>query len=98
MDPALRTKPYEYIDRNIPQFLLVLDRADHMTFSGHRLNTPEETADDKRHISAVQRGVKAFYDAYLKEDRAALQWLRNEFVKTLNKTDRFEWKPHSSKP
>ena len=96
MDPSERTEPYRYIDNNVPQFLLVLDKADHMTFSGHRLGTPAETVNDRRHIAAVQRGVLAFYDAYLKEDKTALKWLRNDFVKTLHKADRFEWKPRDN--
>ena len=98
MGPARRTKPYQYIDNNIPQFLLVLDKADHMTFSGRRLDTPEETETDQHHIAAVQRGVQAFYDAYLKGDGKALKWLRKDFVKTLHKADRFEWKPPTNEP
>lgn len=97
-EPAQRTRPYQHINNNIPQYLLVLDQADHMTFSGRRMNTPEQKADDRRHLSAVQRGVQAFYDAYLKGDRKALQWLRTEFIKTLSKADRFEWKPRAAQP
>ena len=96
MDPVQRTKPYHQISNDIPQYLLVLDKADHMTFSGRRLDTPEETETDQHHIAAVQGGVRAFYDAYLKGDGEALKWLRKDFVKTLHKTDRFEWKPHTN--
>ncbi|MFC1580537.1 alpha/beta hydrolase family protein [Thermodesulfobacteriota bacterium] len=98
MDPAQRTKPYQYIENNIPQYLLVLHQADHMTFSGRRLDTPAETEDDQRHIAAVQKGVLAFYDGYVKGDSEALKWLRKGFVKTLHKADRFEWKPHTNDP
>ena len=42
-----------------------------MTFSGRRQDTPAETENDQRHIAVVQRGVLAFYDAYLKQDGVA---------------------------
>jgi predicted dienelactone hydrolase len=91
MDPIQRTKPYEHIDSS-PQYLLVLDQADHMTFSGRRLESRHEKELDKQHIKAVQTGVLAFFDAYLKKDDRSKEWLLNQFKQTLDNKDRFVWK------
>lgn len=92
MDPKRRIEPYRHIRTGAPQYLLVLAGADHMTFSGNRLGTAAETRDDPRHIEAVQNGAAAFFDAYLRGDKAALERLRTEYPKSLGQDDHFEWK------
>ena len=63
-----------------------------MTLSGRRLGTEQEKASDAQHIKAVKAVALAFFDAYLKGDKEALEWLRKKFSDTLNVGDRFEWK------
>jgi predicted dienelactone hydrolase len=86
-DPATRTKPYAYMHTS-PQYLLVLDGANHMTF-GQRNALSQATS---AHQQKVQQAVTAFFDAYLKSDANSLQWLRNDYTKSLNPADKFEWK------
>lgn len=93
MDPKRRTEPYRRIRTGAPQYLLVLQGADHMTFSGRRLGTAAETRHDARHIQVVLSGATAFFDAYLKGDRVALERLRSQYPKSLEQGDLFEWKP-----
>lgn len=91
MDPTRRTKPYMHLVSS-SQYLLVLQGATHMTFSGRRLSTGRETPSKARYIAVVKAGALAFFDAYLKDDTKALEWLRNTYPKRLKKGDRFEWK------
>ncbi|HYM34409.1 MAG TPA: hypothetical protein VET48_03380 [Steroidobacteraceae bacterium] len=89
--PDDRVKPYRML--NIPkQYLLVLDEADHMTFSGRRIGTREEHPRDKQHLAAVLNGALAFFKAYLQNDKEAEAWLQNEYKKTLGANDVFEFK------
>lgn len=90
-DPKTRTIPYQNINR-APQYLVVLDKATHMTFSGSERS---EASDPKldQHLTSVQQGVLAFFDMYLKGDRKQGDWLQNGgYLKTLSSLDRFEWK------
>jgi predicted dienelactone hydrolase len=91
MDPADRTEPFKHLEKP-DQYLLVLHGADHMTFSGLRLVRGREKPQDARHITAVNTAALAFFDAYLKRDAKALQWLREEFLGSLSTKDRFIWK------
>lgn len=89
--PADRTRPYEFL--NIPdQYLLVLNKADHATFSSERIGTRREKKIDKQHMAAVLSGALVFFRAYLQHDRKARAWLRSEYARSLSKTDRFEFK------
>ena len=91
--PEQRLGPYRRINNGADQFLLVLDKADHMTFSARRIGTAAETASDARHVRAVRRGVVLFFGAYLKRDKDARAILRTDYRQELSEADRFERKP-----
>jgi predicted dienelactone hydrolase len=89
--PADRVKPYEML--SLPnQYLLVLNLADHITFSGRRIGTREELPLDKKHMVAIVNGAVAFFRAYLQDDASAKAWLQGDYKKELASADRFEWK------
>jgi len=88
---ADRVIPYRKLA--IPnQYLLVLDQAEHMTFSGRRVGTRIEADQDKRHLVAVLNGSLQFFNAYLGADKNAEKWLRTEYKKSLDPKDTFEFK------
>jgi hypothetical protein len=83
VSPSDRVKPYRLL--SVPnQYLLVLNQADHKSFSNE--------AHDKRHTAAILDGALAFFNAYLRDDRDAEQWLRTEYKKTLAPQDVFAFK------
>jgi predicted dienelactone hydrolase len=89
--PKDRIVPYQTL--TIPnQYLLVLHKADHMTFSGRRIRTGEEKKLDKQHMTVVLNGALAFFEAYLSDSKSAEKWLREEYKKTLDAQDAFEFK------
>ena len=89
IDPVSRQLPFRHIPAG-HQYLLVLDKADHMTFSGHRVGTPQQKPDDTRHVSLIQNSVLAFFQTHLLDDAKAGQWLKTEFPKQLDRSDTFE--------
>jgi pimeloyl-ACP methyl ester carboxylesterase len=89
--PKDRLVPYQSLA--IPnQYLLVLNKADHATFSGQRIGTRDEKKPDKEHMTAVVNGALLFFEAYLKDNKDAEKWLRTEFKKSLKPGDTFEFK------
>lgn len=89
--PIQRTKPYQLIPAG-DQYLLVLKDADHATFSGSRVRTGREKPKDPIHLTAIVRGVVAFFDAFLRGDSAKKRWLQTQFKKGLSAEDRFEFR------
>lgn len=91
-DPVRRTLPYRTL--KIPdQYLLVLEDADHNSFSGlehgpHAHGKEVET----RYTHAVEQAALLFFDAYVKGDAKAQAILRSGFKSKLEPGDRFEWK------
>ncbi len=90
-DPEQRTTPYREID-GPPQYLLVLQNADHATFGGRRLGKSQEKEHDQRHVDAISAGALHFFNAYLRDDREALEYLKNDYPESLDSGDRFEHK------
>lgn len=88
--PATRTIPYQNI-KNAPQYLIVLDQATHMTFSGRDLEQSQDPLNDT-HLQNVLNASLAFFDCYLKGRKERGEWLKNDFKKTLSPKDRFEYK------
>ena len=84
-DPETRTKPYRLMNHT-DQYLLVLDGANHSTFSG-RMGDEEVDLHDAVALASV-----LFFDAYLKQDDSALLDLREEFPRNLAVGDLFEFK------
>jgi predicted dienelactone hydrolase len=70
--PAERRVPYDHI-RGADQFLLILKGGDHMIFSG-RPRISQAKATDARFTDLIRQSTTAFWDAYLKDDAAALAW------------------------
>lgn len=88
--PKERTLPYQNI-KTSAQFLLVLYKAVHMTFSaGKRLSNDDPYYDE--HIESIKKGVTAFLNYYLKKNETNGEWLKNEYKNSLHPKDTFEWK------
>lgn len=88
--PSDRTLPYKSI-KTSPQYLLVLFKAVHMTFSaGRKLSNDDPYYDE--HLESVKKGVTAFLNYYLKKSESDGIWLKNDFKKTIDSKDTFEWK------
>ena len=88
MKPEDRQRPFRIID-NVEQYLLVLQDGVHMTFSGR------DAGYDKleRHHDLVRMAALAYWDAYLRGDREAKQWLKNGgFASALGSDGTFETK------
>ncbi len=87
-----RLIPYEKMPAGDKYLLSFLD-GDHMVFGGHALGGRRpETARDRD----IQRGVKAatlaFWNATLKQDAGAREWLRRDLRSTLIAGDSFSFK------
>lgn len=88
--PKERTLPYQNI-KTSAQYLLVLYKAVHMTFSaGKKLSNDDPYYDE--HVESVKKGVTAFLNYYLKKNETYGVWLQNGYKETLNSKDTFEWK------
>lgn len=87
-----RILPYQHMPAG-DKYLLVFDGGDHMVFGGHVLGGRRpETARDREIQRHVKAATTAFWDATLKGNAQARQWLREEFKLTLLSADTFEWK------
>ncbi|MCX8038509.1 MAG: hypothetical protein N3D11_15920 [Candidatus Sumerlaeia bacterium] len=70
-------------DRRLPfdhskapdQYLVIFKDGDHMIFSGRAVKTGRAAKKDARFQNLIRMSTTAFWDAYLKGDRAAKQWL-----------------------
>ena len=60
--------------RHAPKFELVLDKAEHSVFIGTPLPGDRQPRNPNHHRVILALST-AFWDAYLKHDAAALQWL-----------------------
>jgi len=74
-DPSVRTLPFERIPAR-PQYLLVLEGADHMVFSG-RVGRQGQRPNDEAFWSLTKAVSLAFWEATLKSDPAAQNFLQN---------------------
>lgn len=75
------------------QHLLVLDKGDHMVYNGSR---GKLDANPKRdvHEEVIKMLSLAFWDAYLKDDTAALEWLKGSGVtEWLSDEGQYSFKP-----
>ncbi len=84
IDPADRKIPFEKTTA-AEQYLLVLNKADHMTFSGRGTM-------GRKFSAAIQQSTTAFLDAYLKRDDQAKTWLRESFKRELKDDGTLDWK------
>jgi dienelactone hydrolase len=91
---ADRRIPYDHMTGKVAdEYLLTFNGGDHMVFSG-RLSQRSSRAE-KDHIfqEYIKDGSTAFWDAYLKNNKAAKEWLSGgEFKKQLGDQGTFEEK------
>jgi len=74
-DPEQRAEPFARIPHR-PQYLLVLDGADHSVFGG-RAGRRGARPDDPAYWEVVEAASLAFWEAHLKGDAAALAYLQD---------------------
>lgn len=92
-----RTKPFQHMPTG-DKFLLVLEGADHSVFNGQKgMRGKRDAARDDEIRDDVRAATLAFWNAYLKADARALDWLRadrkqDSLVAMLASKDRFEAK------
>ena len=75
-DPAVRTRPFEELDAT-PQYLLVLDGAEHRVFSG-RANPYKEDVQDDEFLRVTRAASLAFWRAHLMGDADAQAYLESD--------------------
>jgi len=87
--PSARRRPFDHT-RHAIAYLLTFTGGDHMVFSGRMTG---QRAKDARFQALICSGSNAFWDAYLKNDAAALRWLETGgFTAVLGKLGAFEQK------
>jgi predicted dienelactone hydrolase len=92
-DPALRLAPFRE-SSNPSSYLVVLDGADHMAFSGRLPLSPERRENYRRWHALMAEATTRFLDATLKADRKAKAWLDGDGLRSLlGKDDRVERRP-----
>jgi predicted dienelactone hydrolase len=76
--PEERREPFER-SAGVDQYLVVFDNANHFTFTGQRVAQGRDWSYPglERHLELTKGAAIAFWDAYLREDAAALAWLKN---------------------
>jgi len=88
-----RMAVYPHLPRTIDSYQLVLHRAEHSAFTDRALPGDKETRNPNHH-RAILATATAFWDAYLREDTAAREWLQGAGPGTvLEEQDR--WQEHS---
>jgi predicted dienelactone hydrolase len=88
--PADRRVPYDNI-KGAPQYLLIFKDGDHMVFAAAR-RRPGEGKKDALFHGLNRMSTTAFWDAHLKGDSKARDWLTGEFKKRLGAEGTFESK------
>jgi predicted dienelactone hydrolase len=73
------------------QYLVTFRDADHFIFSG-RWRDQAGGENDAMFQELIARSSRMFWDGYLKQDEAALKWLRENFAKVLGDKGIFETK------
>jgi predicted dienelactone hydrolase len=92
-DPALRLAPFRE-STNPSSYLVVLDGADHMAFSGRMPGSPARRENYRRWHAQMAEATTRFLDATLRSDRKAKAWLDGDGLRSLmGKTDVVERRP-----
>lgn len=95
--PAQRRRPFDHTTR-ADAYLLTLTGGDHMVFSG-RLGAAR--TNDREFHRLICEGTTAFWDAFLRGDRTAREWLEKSFSADVGSLGVFEQKhpaPASTPP
>ena len=89
--PADRRVPFDHM-KSSDQYLVIFDGGTHALFNGPTRLHPDSKGDAALR-ALIQQASTAFWDAYLKNDAAAKQWLTSdEWQKTLGNAGTFEQK------
>ena len=92
-DPALRLAPFRE-SRNPSSYLVVLDGADHMAFSGRLPSSSARRESYRRWHAAMAEATTRFLDATLRSDRQAKAWLDGDGLRSvLGQRDLVERRP-----
>lgn len=89
-DPSIRTLPFERIPAR-PQYLLVLDGADHMVFSG-RIARQGQRPNDEAFWALTKAVSLAFWEATLRADPEAAAYLNGDTLREDPNVARYEVK------
>lgn len=81
-DPALRLAPFRE-SSNPSSYLVVLDGADHMAFSGRLPSNAARRENYRRWHSVMAEATTRFLDATLRSDRKAKAWLDGDGLRSL---------------
>jgi predicted dienelactone hydrolase len=74
-----RRLPFDHVSA-ADQFLITLNGADHLTYSGHSRRA--NAGDDAMFQRLIAESSAAFWDAYLKQSGTAKSWLAGSGIKT----------------
>lgn len=88
--PADRRVPFDHCEKS-ERYLLIFDGADHIVFA--QKPRAASAANDERVQALTRAATTAFWNAYLKGDAAAKEWLRGGLGKELGPADVLEMKP-----
>lgn len=86
--PAERRIPFDSIAA-AHQYLVIFRDGDHAVFGGRR----RPGTSDARFHDLIRMSTTAFWDAHLRGDEKARQWLRTEFPRALGGQGTFEHRP-----
>jgi len=91
--PADRRIPFDHMSA-AETCLVIFNGGDHMIFSGReRQGSGSERSQDEVFHQLICAGTTAFWDAYLKGDVAAKQWVMGSgYAKLLGQQATYEWK------
>ncbi|MCL2306087.1 MAG: hypothetical protein FWC43_12155, partial [Planctomycetaceae bacterium] len=74
-----RRIPFDSISCN-DQYLVTFDGTDHMLYAGHLLSIVQRTRNDEPYQNAIARLSTNFWNAYLKEDPKALEFMMSRNI------------------
>jgi predicted dienelactone hydrolase len=89
-DVASRTGVYPNLPNTMYKYELVLDKAEHSAFSDRALPGDRESRNPNHHRAILALST-AFFDAHLRQDAMALQWLQGPGASSvLERDDRWQ--------
>lgn len=101
---ADRRIPFDNI-AGVDQYLVTFEGGDHMIFSGRVRRGPAaglgpelpgfggDATRDAAFQDLIRQGTTAFWDAYLRDDKAARAWLMNDYADVLGADGKLELRP-----
>jgi len=88
-----RLEVYPKLPKAVDKYELVLDKAEHSAFTGRALPGDKQNRNPNHH-KAILALSTAFWDAYLKNDPEAKNWLTSsEATSVIDEKDRWQHQP-----